>query len=166
MDVSLLSDRYLVQMMGESDVERIYELCRKNVLYYQYCPPFVSEESIICDMNELPPNKDMQDKYYIGYYDGERLIAVMDLIMNFPDKKIAFIGFFMTDVATQNTGIGSKIIEDLCVCLAQIEISKVRLGWVKDNPQAEHFWHKNKFVETGDFYDTDKYTVIVAQRYL
>ena len=29
MDVSLLSDRYIVQMMGESDVERIYELCRK-----------------------------------------------------------------------------------------------------------------------------------------
>ena len=166
MDVSLLSDLYLVQMLDESDIERIYELCRKNTLYYQYCPPFVSEESIICDMNALPPNKDMQDKYYIGYYDGERLIAVMDLIMNFPDEKTAFIGFFMTDVAIQNTGIGSRIIEDLCVCLAKIGISKVRLGWVKDNPQAEHFWHKNKFVEVGDFYDTDKYTVIVAQRYL
>lgn len=166
MDVSLLSDRYIVQIMGESDVERIYELCRKNSLYYQYCPPLVSEESIICDMNALPQNKDMQDKYYIGYYDGERLIAVMDLIMNFPDEKTAFIGFFMTDVSIQNTGIGSGIIEDLCVCLAKIGISKVRLGWVKDNPQAEYFWHKNKFVEVGDFYDTDKYTVIVAQRYL
>ena len=54
MDVSLLSDRYIVQIMGESDVERIYELCRKNSLYYQYCPPLVSEESIICDMNALP----------------------------------------------------------------------------------------------------------------
>ena len=166
MDVSLLSDRYLVQMMGESDVERIYELCRKNSLYYQYCPPFVSEESIISDMKALPPNKDMWDKYYVGYFDGERLIAVMDLIMGFPDETTAFIGFFMTDAAIQNTGIGSGIIEDLCVYLAQIGISKVRLGRVKDNPQAEHFWHKSKFVETGDFYDTDKYTVIVAQRYL
>ena len=166
MDVSLLSDRYLVQMMGESDVERIYELCRKNSLYYQYCPPFVSEESIISDMKTLPPNKDMRDKYYVGYFDGERLIAVMDLIMGFPDETTAFIGFFMTDAAIQNTGIGSGIIEDLCVYLAQIGISKVRLGRVKDNPQAEHFWHKNKFVETGVFYDTDKYTVIVAQRYL
>lgn len=166
MDVSLLSDRYLVQMMGVSDVERIYELCRKNSLYYQYCPPFVSEESIISDMKALPPNKDMRDKYYVGYFDGERLIAVMDLIMGFPDETTAFIGFFMTDAAIQNTGIGSGIIEDLCVYLAQIGISKVRLGRVKDNPQAEHFWHKNKFVETGAFYDTDKYTVIVAQRYL
>ncbi len=166
MDVSLLSDRYLVQMMGESDVERIYELCRKNSLYYQYCPPFVSEESIISDMKALPPNKDMRDKYYVGYFDGERLIAVMDLIMGFPDETTAFIGFFMTDAAIQNTGIGSGIIEDLCVYLTQIGISKVRLGRVKDNPQAKHFWHKNKFVETGAFYDTDKYTVIVAQRYL
>ncbi len=86
--------------------------------------------------------------------------------MDSPDETTAFIGVFMTDVSIQNTGIGSGIIEDLCVCLAKIGISKVCLGWVKDNPQAEHFWHKNKFVEVGDFYDTDKYTVIVAQRYL
>lgn len=166
MDVSLLSNQYFVRMMDESDVEKIYELCQKNSLYYHYCPPSVSKESIIFDMNALPPNKDIQDKYYVGYYDGEKLIAVMDLIMNFPDETTAFIGFFMTDVAIQNRGIGSGIIADLCVYLSQIGISKVRLGWVKDNSQAECFWRKNQFVETGDVYDTDKYTAIVAQRYL
>lgn len=166
MDVSLLSNRYLVQMMSESDVESIYELCRKNVLFYQYCPPFVTEESILYDMNALPPKKEMQDKYYIGYYDGDRLIALMDLIMGFPDETTAFIGFFMTDVDIQNRGIGSKIIEDLCEHLIQIGISKVRIGRAKGNSQAEHFWHKNKFVETGVSYDTDRYTVVVAQREL
>ena len=29
----------------------------------------VFDENIICDMNALPQNKGMQDKYYIGYYD-------------------------------------------------------------------------------------------------
>ncbi|MCI8847954.1 MAG: GNAT family N-acetyltransferase, partial [Oscillibacter sp.] len=28
----------------------------------------------------------------------------------------------------------------------------------------EHFWHKNGFRETGVTYDTENYTVIVAQR--
>ncbi len=166
MDVSLLSDRYLVKRLGESDAAEIYELCRKNIMYYQYYPPFVSEKSIIEDMNDLPPNKELQDKCYMGYYDGDRLIAVMDLIMDFPDESTAFIGFFMTDVAIQNTGIGSGIIEDLCAHLAQTGISKIRLCWVKDNPQAEHFWHKNQFAETGVFRDTDDYTLVVAQRTL
>ena len=51
------------------------------------------------DMNALPPNKEMCDKYYLGFYDGEKLIAVMDFIMAYPDELTAFIGFFMTDVS-------------------------------------------------------------------
>ena len=117
-------------------------------------------------MNALPPNKDMCDKYYVGYYDENKLIAVMDLIMAYPDTSTAFIGFFMTDVSVQNMGIGSRIIEELCVNLSRTGTASLRLGWVKGNPQAEHFWHKNGFTETGAAYKTDRYTVIVAQRSL
>ena len=38
-------------------------------------------------MKALPPNKEAFDKYYLGYYDGEKLIAVMDFILGYPDKK-------------------------------------------------------------------------------
>ena len=34
----------------------------------------------------------MCDKYYIGYYKGKELIAIMDFIMAYPDEKTAFIG--------------------------------------------------------------------------
>lgn len=69
-------------------------------------------------------------KYYVGYYKGEELIAVMDFIMAYPDEKNAFIGFFMTAASIQNTGIGSSIIDDLCRYLADIRLSSIRLGWV------------------------------------
>jgi hypothetical protein len=35
---------------------------------------------------------------------------------------------------------------------------------MKGNSQAEHFWKKNLFIEIGATYDTDDYTVVVAQR--
>lgn len=166
MDISLFSDDYDVRRMDKADVKDIYLLCSKNGLFYQYCPPFVTEQSILDDMKALPPNKEMSDKYYVGYYKGEELIAVMDLIMAYPDEKTAFIGFFMTAAQIQNNGIGSSIIDDLCRYLTHIGISSVRLGRVKGNPQAEHFWHKNNFTETGITYNTDNYTVVVAQRVL
>lgn len=53
----------------------------------------MTEQSILDDMNALPPNKEICDKYYVGYYKGEELIAVMDFIMAYPDEKTAFIGF-------------------------------------------------------------------------
>ncbi len=166
MDISCFSNDYIVRRMEKTDVADIYCLCSKNVLFYQYCPPFVTEQSIVDDMQALPANKEMFDKYYVGYYKEEELIAVMDFIMAKPDEKTAFIGFFMTSVSIQNTGIGSKIIDDMCRYLADIGLTSVRLGWVKGNPQAEHFWHKNNFMETGVTYDTDNYTVVVAQRTL
>lgn len=166
LDVSLLSDKYHVQMIDSADVAKVYELCRNNSLYYQYCPPFVSKQSIIDDMKALPPNKDLSDKYYMGYYEGDKLIAVMDLIMAYPEESTAFIGFFMTDISIQNNGIGSGIIDELCAALSRIGVLHIRLGWVKGNPQAKHFWHKNGFKETGISYDTDNYTVVVAQKNL
>ena len=166
MEISLLSDRYLVRRMTEDDIVEIYALCRNNTLYYRYCPPFVTQGSIESDMRALPPDKGYSDKYYLGYYDGERLIAVMDLVLRYPDKDTAFIGFFMTDISIQNVGIGSGIIETLCSCLKSHGFSRIRLGWVKGNPQAERFWKKNLFIETGTTYETDGHSVVVAQRML
>ena len=165
-DVSLFSDRYFVRRMASDDVGEIHKLCRNNALYYKYCPPFVTEQSIADDMKALPPNKEAFDKYYLGYYDGEKLIAVMDFILGYPDKKTAFIGFFMTDVSVQRIGVGSTIIRDLYLYLKAYGLTSIRLGWVKGNPQAKHFWRKNGFTETGVTYNTDTYTVVVAQRVL
>ena len=115
-------------------------------------------------MAALPPHKTMEDKFYVGYFDGNKLIAVLDLIRKFPDKATAFIGFFMMDIAMQHKGVGTKIIDDLCLYLRQQGYSHIRLSWVKGNPQAEHFWHKNGFIETGVTSQTENYTMIFAQR--
>lgn len=65
-DVSRFSNRYLVRCMASDDIGEIYKLCRNNALYYRYCPPFVTEQSIADDMKALPPNKEDFDKYYVG----------------------------------------------------------------------------------------------------
>ena len=155
-----------MRLLREEDIPAVCALCEKNTLFYEYCPPFASRDSIREDMHALPPGKTMRDKYYIGYFDAGKLIAVMDFIVGFPDAKTAFLGFFMTEASLQKKGLGSRIIEDLCAYLSEVGFSSVRLGWVKGNPQAMHFWHKNGFRETGVSYDTEDYTVIVAQRQL
>ncbi|SFH72988.1 hypothetical protein SAMN04487830_106121 [Pseudobutyrivibrio sp. OR37] len=38
-------------------VSDAYNLCSKNTLYYDYCPPFVTPESIKADMTALPQRK-------------------------------------------------------------------------------------------------------------
>ena len=164
--IGSLSDKYEVRRLSEEDILQVISLCEKNTLYYQYFPPFVSEQSIRDDMSALPPGKTAADKYYVGFFDEDRLVAIMDLIMKFPDETTAFIGFFMTDVTVQNKGLGSTIIEKLCDAMSGLGMKEVRLCWVDGNPQAEHFWHKNGFKETGTTKVTEAYTAIVARKEL
>ncbi len=166
MDIEAISKKYAVKALTVEDAAEVAALCRENPLYYEFCPPFVTEESIRRDMKALPPGKRPEDKYYIGYYQEKRLIAVMDLIDGYPNAETVFLGFFMTDASVQHRGVGSEIIRELCDFLRQRNYAAMRLGWVRGNYQSEGFWHKNGFRETGASYETDGYTVVVAQRLL
>ena len=166
MKAELFSDKYAVRKLTDENIDEIYKLLSRNVLYYEYCPPFVTRQSIMDDMNALPPQTAPEDKYYLGFYQKDKLIAVMDLIDGYPKKGIAYIGFFMTDVSMQSKGLGTEIIEGLCNYLAGEGYASVRLAWVKGNPQAEHFWIKNRFVPIMETQSNVADQVILAERLL
>ena len=90
-------------------------------------------------------NIDIKDKYYVGYFKNEKLIAVLDLIDGYPKKDIVFIGFLMIDISIQKNGVGSAIVNELIDYLTTLKYKEVRLGWINGNLQAEHFWIKNGF---------------------
>lgn len=62
--------------------------------------------------------------------------------------------------------MGSQIVEEFCRMVANEGIDTIRLGWVKGNKQAEQFWHKNHFVETGQTSEEELLTIIIAERKL
>ena len=163
-NVQKLSKRYDVRRLTEADVDKIYVLSVENFMYYQYCPPFVTRESIFHDMKALPPRTTCDDKYYIGYFEEDKLMAVMDLILGYPNEETAFIGLFMMEKGSQGKGIGSAIVEECFEFLDSIGYRFIRLGFAKGNPQSEAFWVKNGFVRTGVEADNGDYIVVVMER--
>ena len=145
MEISSLSKFFVARKLTINDVDTIYDMMSKNEIFYQYHPPFVTKESVVEDMEALPPNKSYDDKYYIGFFENDSLVAIMDLILGYPTEEISFIGLFMTNVQYQNKGIGSNIIRDTCDYLNDLGYKKVRLGVDKGNPQSYSFWLKNSF---------------------
>ncbi|MFA9465002.1 MAG: GNAT family N-acetyltransferase [Velocimicrobium sp.] len=117
-------------------------------------------------MEVLPPEKSKSDKYYLGYFENDVLIAVLDLITGYPNKSTAYIGLFMVDIKVQGKGIGTKIIEELCDYLKNTGYKRVELAWVKGNPQSEKFWIKNNFNIIGERSSNASDHVIAAEREL
>ena len=150
MDLQQLSASYAVRRLTEADIPAVLALQRANPQFYRYHPPLPSEGSIREDLAALPPGKMAADKYYVGFYSGEQLIAVLDLILGYPDAQTAFLGFFMTAAAVQKKGIGSAIISDVRTCCKGLGFARLRLAIDEGNPQSEAFWTKNGFQKTGE----------------
>lgn len=112
-------------------------------MFYPYHPPFVTRESILDDMKALPSHKSYDEKIYVGFFYKEELIAIMDLILNYPMEHIAFIGLFVMNLIYRGKGIGTRIIIDCSACLSNSGFYKIRLVVVEGNPQSMVFWTKN-----------------------
>ena len=166
MILSELSSTYTVRKLTERDVDAIYALSLGNPLFYRYCPPDVTRESILEDMRALPPHKTYEDKYYVGFWQQNQLLAVLDLILQYPDEKTAFIGLFMVDQSVQGRGVGTGMISELCDALHRLGYETVRLGYAKGNQQSLSFWLKNQFIPTGEERQNPGYTVVMLQRSL
>ena len=164
--ISCISNKYIVKNIEENNIDDVYNLCKCNPTYYAYCPPNVTKDSIKEDMKALPINKTLEDKFYVGLYDDENLVAILDLILDYPNTDSAFIGFFMMSKEYQGKGIGSTIIQEILQYLKQIGYIQVELAYAKNNKQSESFWLKNKFERTGKEVEKEGYTAIRMRKML
>lgn len=107
----------------------------------------------------------MDDKFFVGFYEAEQLVALLDLIVGYPDAETAYIGWFMMRAELQGKGIGSSIVAEILSFLEKESFCCVELGYIKGNEQAEHFWRKNGFSATGTEVRTENYTIVKMQAY-
>ncbi len=160
-----LSRRYAVRKLGDEDADAILSLCRENTQFYRYCEAEPTKEQVLRDLHLTPPDTPLSDKYYVGFYEGETLVAVLDIVDGYPEPAYAFIGFFMMKRSMQGNGLGSALIGDVAAYLKESGKTTIRLAIDRDNPQSNHFWKKNGFRVIREV-DRDGWTLLVAEKQL
>ncbi len=164
-DITQFSDSYAVRKLTPDDIDMIYKLCEGNPQFYKYSGRELSKELIAQDMEITPPNIPPEQKYFIGFFDGDILLAVMDLIDGYPTQNHAYLGFFMVAYNLHQMGIGTSIISRTLEYLKQQGFKYCRLGIDKTNPQSNHFWKKNGFGIIKEV-STDEGIILVAEKQL
>ena len=164
-DIKKFSNRYDVRKLQHDEVALIYSFCKSNTQYYEYCGKEPSIELIERDLEITPPGLPIEQKYYIGFFDGDKLVAVMDLEDGYPEDHYAYIGFFMMEHELQGKGIGTQIISEVFEYLRELGFQKCMLGIDKDNPQSNHFWRKNGFEIIREVIQEEG-TILVAEKQL
>ena len=166
LNIEKLSTDYQVKRLTVGDAGKTYALVETNSNYYNFCPPRPNRHTILEDIKVVPANKTLDDKFYVGFYDQEKLVAVMDLIYQYPNEQSAWMGFFMVDAKYQGQGIGSKIMADVTAELKRSGLTLIELSYPKGFAQSEHFLLKNGFIKDGREIAVPGYTVIVMGKQL
>lgn len=166
LDIAALSGRYAVRRMTDADAEKLFAFCKEHTAFYHYCNAEPSKARILEDLRIAPPGIGPEDKYYVGFFQGDAIVAVLDLIDGYPRPDVAFIGFFMVSADLEGKGVGTALIGEICDYLRQIGKTAVRLAIAADNPQANHFWKKNGFVVRSQVPMDGGWTALVAEKAL
>jgi len=165
-NIEKLSTAYQVRRLSASDASKTFALVETNSDFYNFCPPSPNRHTILEDIKLVPANKTLNDKAYVGFFDHDKLIAVMDLIYQYPNDQSAWIGFFMVDKSVQGKGIGSAIINDVAAELKQSGLSLIELAYPKGFVRGEKFLLKNGFIKDGREIAVPGYTVVVMGKQL
>ena len=153
LNVEALSSDYDVRRITEADISDVYGLCRSNRRYYRSINRKPSRQQLTEVISELPEETNASQKFFVGFYDEDELIAILDLITGYPEKDDAFIGWFMVNAANQRQGVGSQIFADVRAAMKAQGFDRLTLECPAASEEAEAFWKKQGFKsapETGD----------------
>lgn len=154
---------YRVCFLFPDNIPALDDLCHRCSDYYEMVTGSPPGSDAGYELYfDLPPGKEMEDKFLLGILNGEgKMVGLLDMVKDYPEQNINFIGLMLIDPLERRKGLGEKIIDRLLEWLRQSNVHELRLGVVRQNTRALNFWRKVGFVETGE-----KKMEIAAQRFL
>ena len=164
LDVQSLGTDFDVRRLTEADIEDVYHLARGNRRYYRSIGLHPTRAQLTEVITRAPDGAGPNSKHCVGFFDGDDLVAVLDLICGYPSQTCAFIGWFMVAADLQGQGIGSQIFADVRAAMQAQGYTAFRVVAPARNESAVHFWKAQGFTEAGSPDETGDYPTIALER--
>ena len=139
---------YQIQAITKEDFEQVMPAYRTNEAFFLLTDGKPAEkEQCLHDIDEVPPNFSLENKYFLGLWKDGDIAAVLDFLVGFPEPGIIWIGLLLIHGKLQGTGIGTEIINRLCEVCKEQGYAAVQIGVIEENKKALQFWGKQGFKE-------------------
>ena len=102
------------------------------------------------ELTERPAPVRPEDLYFLGFWKGDRLIAIANVLRTWPVAGISHVGLFHVAEAWHGRGVAKPCYEGLeRWMIAEFNPRWLRLGVVGTNDRALRFWSQMGYHETG-----------------
>ncbi len=161
----MVNSEYDIRLLTEDDEADIQDLCERcsdfSELVEGRTPEKGAGHNILFD---LPPGKEMKDKYVLGVYKENIMVAVIDIVKDYVLHGEWIIGLLMIDPGERGKGLGRKLHALIKARIMEERGKLLRIGVVEENHRGYNFWREMGYVEANrqkNTYGTKEHTVIV-----
>lgn len=136
-------------LLGEDDAALVQSFYDANPDYFVLLSGRpASPGAALIDLRAFPA-QDFSDarKHFIGVLGASgQLLAVADIIENYPAPAVWHLGFFIVTTALHRTGFAQRWLYQLEVWTQSQGAQYLRLGVAQVNLRGRRFWEKTGFV--------------------
>jgi GNAT superfamily N-acetyltransferase len=140
-------DGYVVRRTIAADEACIQQLFEADPEYFEIvhgAPPGPAEFQSL--LTELAPGKTYDDKFVYSVLSGdEKICAVADMVRNYPEDGIWFVGLLFVARDRRGAGLGTRLVEAICGHIAAHDGHAVRIAVAKNHRNAMQFWARAGF---------------------
>jgi RimJ/RimL family protein N-acetyltransferase len=134
----------LAEPKDQRDIQSLYESDPSYFEIAQGAPPGSAEVQSL--FTALPEGKDYGDKFVYTIFDNSGdLVAVIDLIRDYPRNGLWFLGLLFVAPCCRNIGLGTSILDAICAHVKQHGGHTLRLGVVRGNIRARALYDRLGF---------------------
>lgn len=102
---------FTVKPLTQADVSAILAFQAEHPEYHRhYQVEPVTKADILADLQALPARALPEQKFYLGFYQGDELVVLVDLVLDHPQANCAWLGLIMTNAAKLRQGYATKVL--------------------------------------------------------
>jgi ribosomal protein S18 acetylase RimI-like enzyme len=129
-------------------LQTLLEECHEYLAFQEGTP--VKPDAAVDFLKWVPQEVQFKQKNALGIYQNQQLIGIFELFMHYKAIGTLQIALMMLSPANRGLGIGEKAYQSLEQWSIAMEMSKIRLGVLEENPDALAFWERMHFFKTGE----------------
>ena len=97
-------------------------------------------------ITELAPGKSYEDKFVFCVLNpDENIVAVVDILRDYPEEGIWFVGLVFVARTERGQGLGSRLVEAICTHIPKQGGHAARIAVADKNIDAMRFWERAGF---------------------
>ena len=138
---------YRIVPINEINIEEAFKLMKTNTYFYSKTQRHeLTLDECIDDITALPPNTTLQQKFFIGIYLDDNLIAILDYVEGYPCTNIVYLGFFILHMDMHGKGLGKTFISTFLDSAKINKFEEVKLACYEANEIGYLFWSRMGFI--------------------